>query len=353
LNVLLIAHSHSPFLFRSLRSAFFDVFGVHRFGEINIGDVGQRCEPGEDIGEFAGQFFGAAVASLVFGDGLGQFADLFGEPQERFRRPAFRVGVVVPLPDQLLKRSNRRWSAVAHHHVVRCTVFDRCTPELLAFERSRPQARYNSPAMGVKETIPARAERFEDFEHDPVTVARRLLGQRLVRIDRGVRMAGLIVETEAYLGAIDRAAHTYGGRRTARNESMYLPGGFAYVYLTYGLHHCLNVVCGKRDDGVAVLIRAIQPTEAMTSIRRNRTGIERERLLCSGPGRLTKALNIDRTLDGIDLRASETLFIERARRRALPGRLIAQGPRIGIGYANEWARKPLRFFVQNCPYVSQ
>jgi DNA-3-methyladenine glycosylase len=104
-------------------------------------------------------------------------------------------------------------------------------------------------------------KRFTAMDGDPITVARRLLGQRLVRVTDGIRLAGTIVEVEAYLGAEDRAAHTFGGRRTARNESMYLPGGHAYIYFTYGAHFCLNVVCGQRDEGVAVLIRALEPTE--------------------------------------------------------------------------------------------
>ncbi len=104
---------------------------------------------------------------------------------------------------------------------------------------------------------------FKAYGADPQTVARNLLGQRLVRVDDGRRLAGVIVEVEAYLGLRDRAAHTYGGRRTARNESMYLGGGYAYVYFTYGMHHCLNVVCGGRGDGTAILLRAIEPTEGL------------------------------------------------------------------------------------------
>ena len=104
-------------------------------------------------------------------------------------------------------------------------------------------------------------KRFAGFSGDPVTVAHNLLGQRLVRMLDGRRLAGVIVEVEAYLGAPDRAAHTYKGRRTARNESMYLGGGHAYVYFTYGMHHCLNVVCGGKGDGTAVLLRAREPIE--------------------------------------------------------------------------------------------
>ena len=94
--------------------------------------------------------------------------------------------------------------------------------------------------------------RFLDFGRDPLTTARRLLGQRLVRVVDGERLAGVIVEVEAYLGAEDRAAHTFGNRRTERNASMYLAGGHCYVYFIYGLHHCLNIVCGAVDEGVYV-----------------------------------------------------------------------------------------------------
>ena len=100
---------------------------------------------------------------------------------------------------------------------------------------------------------------------DPEKLARRLLGQRLVRtLGDGTRLAGIIVETEAYLGVRDRAAHSFGGRRTPRNESMFARPGTAYVYFTYGMHHCVNVVCGRRDEPVAVLIRALEPVEGGT-----------------------------------------------------------------------------------------
>ena len=106
------------------------------------------------------------------------------------------------------------------------------------------------------------AERFVAFDADPVTVAKHLLGQRLVRVHRGRRLAGTIVEVEAYLGPRDCAAHTFGGRRTPRNESMYLGGGYAYVYFTYGMHHCMNFVCGGPGDGMAVLVRALENKQA-------------------------------------------------------------------------------------------
>lgn len=197
------------------------------------------------------------------------------------------------------------------------------------------------------------ADRFTDFRSDPVTVARRLLGQRLVRIQGGLRLAGTIVETEAYLGLEDRAAHTFNGHKSARNQSMYLPGGHAYVYFTYGMHHCLNVVCGEADEGVAVLIRALQPTEGLEEMRRRRRTARKDADLCSGPAKLTQALNIDRSLDGADLVLGKSLFIERLRSRALPSARIAVGPRIGVAYAGEWSTRPLRFHVRSSPFVSR
>ena len=194
------------------------------------------------------------------------------------------------------------------------------------------------------------APRFTAMSDDAVTVARRLLGQRLVRVlPDGARLAGIIVEVEAYLGPEDRGAHTFGGRRTPRNESMYLPGGHAYVYFTYGMHHCLNVVCGKRDHGTAVLIRALEPVEGLARMRRRRRGAKCAADLCSGPGKLTQALAIDRRLDGEDLLTSRRLFIERLRRRVMPASSIVTTSRIGLNshprLAGAWAHEPLRFVI--------
>ncbi len=195
------------------------------------------------------------------------------------------------------------------------------------------------------------AERFTDFRRDPVSLARRLLGQRLVRKIKGVRLSGIIVETEAYLGAEDLAAHTARGRRTPRNESMYLAGGHAYVYFTYGMHYCMNVVAGEVDEGVAVLIRALEPDEGIDRMQSNRNTKSPTRL-CSGPARLTQALEIDRTLDGENLTAGDRLWIERIRYRTLPTACIGVSPRIGVAYAGPWAAKPLRYFILGNFHVS-
>lgn len=173
---------------------------------------------------------------------------------------------------------------------------------------------------------------------DTITLARNLLGKRLVRVWRGKRMSGLIVETEAYLGASDAAAHTFGGRNTERVKSMYLAGGHAYVYLIYGMHYCLNVVAKKAGEPEAVLIRALAPEQNISE----RT---------DGPGRLCKALRIDKSLDGADLRGP-TIFIEQTK-LAPHEEEIGAGPRIGVDYAGEAATWPLRFFWKGNPHLSR
>jgi len=189
------------------------------------------------------------------------------------------------------------------------------------------------------------------YHRDAVTVARALLGQLLVRRYRGRRLTGVIVETEAYLGVADQAAHTAGGRRTVRNASMWGDGGHAYVYFTYGMHHCLNVVSGRCEEPVAVLLRALEPVEGIKTMYTHRSKAKQTTDLCSGPANLTQALAIDRHLDGADLTQGSTLFIERLRKRTLSSARIGVGPRIGVGYAGDWADKPLRFFVRDSRYV--
>jgi DNA-3-methyladenine glycosylase len=183
-------------------------------------------------------------------------------------------------------------------------------------------------------------------------LAPRLLGCVIVRRIGGKRRAGVIVETEAYPGRDDRASHTFGGRRTARNASMWQPGGRAYVYFTYGMHYCLNVVSGEADSGEAVLIRALEPCEGVAAMAADRPHL-RLRDLCRGPARLCAAMGIDRRLDGADLLASGAgdgeLALEPPRR---PVRGIDAGPRVGVAYAGPWAERPWRFWVRNSRFVS-
>jgi DNA-3-methyladenine glycosylase len=184
---------------------------------------------------------------------------------------------------------------------------------------------------------------------DVLEVARDLLGCLLVVPTRtGRRVSGRIVETEAYRGPEDRASHAYGGRRTARTETMYGAAGTAYVYFVYGMYHQFNVVTNAADVPHAVLVRALEPVEGVDLMRRRR-GRARPRDLASGPGKLCIALGIDRGFDRADLRG-DRVWIEAG--AALRPREIASGPRVGIDYAGEWAARPWRFWVRDHPCVS-
>jgi len=184
---------------------------------------------------------------------------------------------------------------------------------------------------------------------DVLEVARDLLGCLLVVPTRtGRRVSGRIVETEAYRGPEDRASHAYGGRRTARTETMYGAGGTAYVYFVYGMYHQFNVVTNAADVPHAVLVRALEPVEGVDLMRRRR-GRARPRDLASGPGKLCIALGIDRGFDRADLRG-DRVWIEAG--AALRPREIASGPRVGIDYAGDWAARPWRFWVRDHPCVS-
>jgi DNA-3-methyladenine glycosylase len=184
------------------------------------------------------------------------------------------------------------------------------------------------------------------------TVARELLGRYLVRRLGGERLVVRLVETEAYLGAPDRASHAWNGRRTARNESLYLPGGHAYVYLIYGLHHCLNVVTGERDVGSAVLLRAAEAVTGQLRMKENRgfDRLLRAGELAGGPGKLCQALAVDRQLDGVSLLRGELTVTGG---EPLAEERMAAGPRVGIDYAGEAAGWPLRFAETGNPEVSR
>jgi DNA-3-methyladenine glycosylase len=178
-----------------------------------------------------------------------------------------------------------------------------------------------------------------DLARPVLEVAPELLGAELY-VD-GV--GGVVVEVEAYHHE-DPASHGHLNRRTARNAAMFLRGGHAYVYRSYGVHWCLNAVCGREDEAEAVLIRALQPTRGLDEMRARR-GVEDERALCSGPGKLCQALGVDRRHDGLPL--DEPPFELRPRRETPE---IAAGPRIGISKARDL---PWRFAVAGSPYLSR
>jgi len=186
---------------------------------------------------------------------------------------------------------------------------------------------------------------------DTLTVARELLGKRLVvPAPDGTRVSGRIVETEAYLGAEDKAAHSYGHRRTARTETMYAVGGTVYVFLVYGMHHQFNVVTGAEGTPTAVLIRALEPVEGIEWMRLRRPG-KTDRDLTNGPGKLCQALDVDRSFDKDDLLGNR-VWLEDAGDDIVPDD-IAAGPRVGIDYAAEFAAKPWRFWLKDNVYVSR
>ena len=185
------------------------------------------------------------------------------------------------------------------------------------------------------------------FERDTLTVARELVGKRLVRVtDDGVT-SGLIVETEAYLGFRDDAAHTYKGR-TERTRVAFGDKGFSYVYLIYGMYCCFNVTAGAPGEPDLILLRALQPLDGIERMRARRPKAGSDRDLCRGPGRLCMALDIGRELYGIDLCLPGPLFL--ADGQSPPA--VGCSPRIGIDYAQQCRDMPWRFFWKDSPYVS-
>jgi DNA-3-methyladenine glycosylase len=194
----------------------------------------------------------------------------------------------------------------------------------------------------------------EIYAHTALRAAPLLLGQHLVRRTKDGDIRCRIVETESYGGAEDKGSHAYGGRRTARTEVMFSSGGTAYVYLIYGMYHCLNVVTAAQDDPHAVLIRAVEPltpadAERMASYRG--IAVKKPADLSGGPGKLCRALRIDKSLNKIRLDVPDgPLWLEQG---ASPETLdIVQAPRINIPYAEEYAELPWRFYLRNNPYVS-
>jgi DNA-3-methyladenine glycosylase len=186
---------------------------------------------------------------------------------------------------------------------------------------------------------------------DVLTVAKKLLGKILVKKTSSNIYSGIIVEVEAYDGLIDEASHAFIGK-TKRNEVMFNKGGFLYVYFTYGMYFCCNVVTGKENEGKAVLIRALQPVEGIKQMAINRFGkdflSDKELLnLTSGPGKICKAFNITRKENGINLLSDEIYILDR---KNIPDENIVVTMRIGIKKSADllW-----RFYIKNNSFVSK
>jgi len=174
------------------------------------------------------------------------------------------------------------------------------------------------------------------YDRDTVIVARELLGKWLVHVHGGRERIGRIVEVEAYLGPHDLASHSSRGL-TQRTRIMFGPPGHAYVYLIYGMHHCMNVVTEREGHGSAVLLRALEPVKKLEA-------------KASGPGLLCRAMDITRHLNGHDLLSDDFFIAEPGHSMELR---IAKGPRIGVDYARHWAARHLRFYLRGNPFVSR
>jgi DNA-3-methyladenine glycosylase len=184
------------------------------------------------------------------------------------------------------------------------------------------------------------------FRRPAEIVAAELLGKVMVSTVAGELTAGRIVETEAYLGYDDPASHGYRHRRNARNGALFGPPGTWYVYLSYGMHWCANLVCQRPGLATAVLLRALEPVEGLPVMRRRRGEVP-DRELCSGPGKLCQALGISRELDGVKMRGGPVIVWDAD---AVHEAAIAATPRIGITKAADW---PLRFHVAGSPWTSR
>lgn len=196
----------------------------------------------------------------------------------------------------------------------------------------------------------------EFYNRDTVEVSQRLLGKCLVRVLDGRLLAGRITETEAYVGRCDKACHAYNYRKTERTSTLFGPPGHAYIYLIYGMYHCLNFVTEPEGEPAAVLIRALEPiagTEVMLRLRygdRPLTAYRRKNFL-NGPGKICKGLSLSRAENGLDLTGG-TLFVCDSPADiglpcpALPGERMRAGPRIGVDYAEEARDFPWRFWLE-------
>jgi len=174
------------------------------------------------------------------------------------------------------------------------------------------------------------------YDRDTIVVAKELLGKFLVHNSRGVKRVGKIVEVEAYLGPHDFAAHSAKGR-TKRTETMFGPPGHAYVYLIYGMYHCMNVVTEREGHASAVLLRAVEPVKNV------------EGRTC-GPGLLCRVMKIDRRLNAHDLLSNNFYIAAPAKTDSYA---IVKRPRIGVDYAKHWAKRHLRFYIKDNPFVSR
>lgn len=186
---------------------------------------------------------------------------------------------------------------------------------------------------------------------DVVALSRDLLGKYLFTSIDGVTTGGIIVETEAYNGVVDRASHAFGNRMTPRTQTMFMQGGVAYVYLCYGIHEMFNIVTSVEGQPHAILIRAIEPTEGLDEMLMRRNMPVLKPNITSGPGSVAKALGISRKINAFSLQG-DTIWVE-DRGLTFAEENITAVPRVGVAYAGDDALLPYRFYVKGNIYVSK
>jgi DNA-3-methyladenine glycosylase len=185
---------------------------------------------------------------------------------------------------------------------------------------------------------------------DVIKIAKELLGKILVTNWKGVITSGRIVECEAYAGVIDKASHAWAGRRTGRNEIMYGEGGYAYVYLCYGIHHLFNVVTNSTEVPHAILVRALDPIDGIEKMLQRTDKKKLDHTLTRGPGNVSKALGILTKHSGLSLLGDKIFIGDDGGKYSK--KEIASSPRIGVEYAGNDALLPYRFYVKGNPFVS-
>ena len=197
----------------------------------------------------------------------------------------------------------------------------------------------------------------EFYLRDTLMIARDLLGKYLVRKSDGTYLIGRITETEAYIGASDKACHAYGKKMTPRTKTLYEQGGTSYVYLVYGMYHCMNVVTEPKDEAAAVLLRGIEFVKGLEEAAILRYGEELEALskyqlknFSNGPGKLCKAMGITREQNNMDLCGQEFFITDYVEGIENPTFEVGISPRIGIDYAEEAKDFPWRFFIRVAPH---
>lgn len=196
----------------------------------------------------------------------------------------------------------------------------------------------------------------EFYRQGALILAKELLGKTIVRVIDGVTLKGKIVETEAYIGEIDKASHAYNGRRTERTEPLFREGGIAYVYFIYGLYHCFNVISGLEDKGEGVLIRAVEPLNEFDYLAKKRFNqsyeeltTSKKRTLTNGPSKLCMAYSIDKSENYKKLYEKGDFYIEDSKKENFE---IVETKRIGIDYAEEAVDFPWRFYIKDNKYIS-